>query len=253
MNNAQHTTHGIVHAGFSGLRTFVARKKSRCKLIGNRLVFPHDTIPSNVSCNKMKQLFTYIGLFISTSTFSQVEYFQYNNPYVIEITEDVLEKLTSTTWHGNYILDYRGDDTVKTNLLVKLRYNINNTFDIGFVGGQEWKIKKGKYIEHSTIDIAGNDWRSTLLTGIWGITELNDSTLHLEKLQTSSHDMQRHIYFSDKNNAQKYRQLNSLEYNDRFNREFGIKNLDKMTLDSISKLATEELFFYNYEYTESVR
>jgi hypothetical protein len=39
------TTHGIVHAGFSGFRSFVARKKGRCKLIGNRLVIPHDTIP----------------------------------------------------------------------------------------------------------------------------------------------------------------------------------------------------------------
>jgi mannitol/fructose-specific phosphotransferase system IIA component len=39
------STHGIVHAGFSGLQEFVARKKSRCKLIGNRLVIPHDTIP----------------------------------------------------------------------------------------------------------------------------------------------------------------------------------------------------------------
>ncbi len=38
-------THGIVHAGFGGLRRFVARKKSRCKLIGNRFVIPHDTIP----------------------------------------------------------------------------------------------------------------------------------------------------------------------------------------------------------------
>jgi len=43
-----HTTHGIVHAGFRGLRRFVARKKARCKLIGNRLVVPQDTIPSNV-------------------------------------------------------------------------------------------------------------------------------------------------------------------------------------------------------------
>jgi len=43
-----HTTHGIVHAGFSGFRAFVARKKGRCKLIGNRLVLPHDTIPSTV-------------------------------------------------------------------------------------------------------------------------------------------------------------------------------------------------------------
>ena len=47
-NNGQRTTHGIVHAGFRGFRRFVNRKKSRCKLIGNRLVIPHDTIPSYV-------------------------------------------------------------------------------------------------------------------------------------------------------------------------------------------------------------
>ena len=46
--NAQHTTHGIVHAGFIGFRRFVARKKGWCKLIRNRFVIPHDTIPSNV-------------------------------------------------------------------------------------------------------------------------------------------------------------------------------------------------------------
>ncbi len=39
------TTHGIVHAGFRGFRRFMARKKSRCTLIGNCLVIPHDTIP----------------------------------------------------------------------------------------------------------------------------------------------------------------------------------------------------------------
>ena len=38
-------THGIVHAGFIGFRRFVTRKKSRYKLIGNRFVIPHDTIP----------------------------------------------------------------------------------------------------------------------------------------------------------------------------------------------------------------
>jgi hypothetical protein len=42
---------GIVHAGFSGFRAFLARKKSQCKLIGNRLIIPHDTIPSNVMHN----------------------------------------------------------------------------------------------------------------------------------------------------------------------------------------------------------
>jgi len=46
-----------VHAGFRGLRVFVARKKGRCKLIGNRFVIPHDTIPSNVGDNfKMNQI-----------------------------------------------------------------------------------------------------------------------------------------------------------------------------------------------------
>ena len=48
------TTHGIVHAGFSSFLEFVARKKSRCKLIGNRLVIPHDTIPSTVMANPKK-------------------------------------------------------------------------------------------------------------------------------------------------------------------------------------------------------
>jgi hypothetical protein len=35
----------IVHKGFRGFRAFVARKKSWYKLIENRLVIPHDTIP----------------------------------------------------------------------------------------------------------------------------------------------------------------------------------------------------------------
>jgi mannitol/fructose-specific phosphotransferase system IIA component len=47
-NKLRHTTHGIVHAGFKGMQAFVARKKNRWKPIGNRLVIPHDTIPSNV-------------------------------------------------------------------------------------------------------------------------------------------------------------------------------------------------------------
>jgi len=47
----QLATHGIVHAGFRGIRAFVARKKGRCKLIGFRFVIPHDTIPSTVGAN----------------------------------------------------------------------------------------------------------------------------------------------------------------------------------------------------------
>ena len=56
-------THGIVHAGFRGMRRFVARKKSRCKLIGNLLVIPHDTIPSNVG-HTLNRTFIIKKLFI---------------------------------------------------------------------------------------------------------------------------------------------------------------------------------------------
>jgi hypothetical protein len=42
------TTNSIVHAGFRGFRRFVACEKCRCKLIGNCVVIPHDTIPSTV-------------------------------------------------------------------------------------------------------------------------------------------------------------------------------------------------------------
>ena len=48
------TTNGRVHAGFSSFRAFVARKKSRCKLIGNSLEIPHETLPSTVSGNGRK-------------------------------------------------------------------------------------------------------------------------------------------------------------------------------------------------------
>lgn len=41
-------THDIVHASFRRFRRFVAHKESRCELMGNRLVFPNETIPSIV-------------------------------------------------------------------------------------------------------------------------------------------------------------------------------------------------------------
>ena len=53
-NKAQPITHGIVHAGFRGLRAFVAHKIVWCIQIGNRFVVPHDTIPSNVG-NKARK------------------------------------------------------------------------------------------------------------------------------------------------------------------------------------------------------
>jgi len=54
MNKAQCLTAGIVHAGFSGVQRFVARKKCLYTLISNRLVHPHDTIPAK-RCHQLKK------------------------------------------------------------------------------------------------------------------------------------------------------------------------------------------------------
>jgi hypothetical protein len=48
IDNNETPTHGIVHAGFRGMRPFVACKKNWSKLISFRFLIPHDTIPSNV-------------------------------------------------------------------------------------------------------------------------------------------------------------------------------------------------------------
>lgn len=65
-NKKRPITHGIVHAGFRGMRAFVARKKSRCKLIGNRLVIPHDTIPSTVMGKAKRPIFIHFKPIIDT-------------------------------------------------------------------------------------------------------------------------------------------------------------------------------------------
>lgn len=49
-------THGIVYAGFRGLRVFGARKIGRCKLIGNRFVIPHDTIVCREAGHRQKNV-----------------------------------------------------------------------------------------------------------------------------------------------------------------------------------------------------
>jgi hypothetical protein len=79
-----------VHAGFRGFRRFVARKKSRCKLIGNRLVIPHDTIPSNVGKHFKKRHgtmihgFRFIGLVTITIIFGTIDSYSQMDKFVPE-------------------------------------------------------------------------------------------------------------------------------------------------------------------------
>ncbi len=52
--NSETPTHDIVHASFSSLRRFVAHKKSRYKLMGNRFKLSHGTMLSTVRAYAME-------------------------------------------------------------------------------------------------------------------------------------------------------------------------------------------------------
>jgi len=62
--------------------------------------------------NNMKIFITYLGLITSVISYGQVEYFEYNNPNVIEVTEEKINLLTSKTWYGYLIVDYGRHDTI---------------------------------------------------------------------------------------------------------------------------------------------
>ena len=47
-STAEKVKHGIVHAGFSGLRMIAAPKTGHRNLIRNRIVNTHDTIASSL-------------------------------------------------------------------------------------------------------------------------------------------------------------------------------------------------------------
>lgn len=51
IKNNETPTHGIVDAGFRGMRAFVAHKKVGYNLIVYCFVILHDTIPSNIRRN----------------------------------------------------------------------------------------------------------------------------------------------------------------------------------------------------------
>lgn len=192
----------------------------------------------------MKRTISYLSFLLSSCfTYGQVEYFEFNNPSVINISEESIDKLTSTTWYGDFILDYGRHDTTKTRIIsTQLKYFPDNTYTINNSDKARWIIAKNKYISHSTIDSLKG--LIPKFGGIFGIIEINDSLLHLVKLQTSIHDMQRHIYFS-KN--QIYRQsfcsINKVERDsNKISGAIYIENPTPKQLDSISNLTKIDLF-----------
>jgi hypothetical protein len=201
----------------------------------------------------MKLFFISLGIFFIITVNAQVvEYFEYKNPKAIELTSDVIDLLTNHQWYSYLIIDYVRDDTILTNYHhFTLKYDMNGIYMFNDVEGN-WFVKKGRYLENSVIDTSKFGRHTMPFGGIYGILEINDTLLYIAKLQTSSNDMKREIYFSDRKYTSYFvdttfrMSISMIERKDSMfytpKKEYNTLTVDQ--IDTLSKLSLETIFFY---------
>jgi hypothetical protein len=166
--------------------------------------------------------------------YGQRKYFEYNNPDVIRIKKKVLNQLTTNLWTNLQIIDYIRLDTIISKGFGAVKYEKNGYFSYMRYKGK-WHIVNKKYIQHSYINPDKNkNANNIIFDGIYGIVEINDSMLHLSKIQTSTRDMQRHMYFC---NSTFKLCKNHMNY------DLKVDNFEENQFDSISHFSREQLFF----------
>ncbi len=129
-------------------------------------------------------------LFLSFPIYSQVEYFEYNNPNALTIGENELNLLISKKWLVDDSKMIIREDTANTKLYSTLKYNQNGTFtyfNSPYSLSGKWEIIKEKYIKHSPEDI--DKQSKANFGGIYSVLEISDSTLLITKVLTSLNDM----------------------------------------------------------------
>jgi hypothetical protein len=102
--------------------------------------------------------------------------------------------LTSRMWELKQLDVYiRGDKSTYHPFLEKLTYKPDGTYSCGQLTGT-WKVQYSKYIVHkpSNEQAGSND----PVSGIYSITQLNDSSLILTRRQSSTGDMTRSLTFN---------------------------------------------------------
>ncbi|MBL4654226.1 MAG: hypothetical protein JKY33_00200 [Bacteroidia bacterium] len=126
--------------------------------------------------------------------YSQNVYFEYHNPNAIALTPTVINQIKSTEWFAFNITTIIRSDTIETEVHHSLTYD-SSKFKFGRCNGI-WRIVQNNYIKHEgdTNGICDN----LKFGGIYCVTELTDTSMVLEKLQTSTHDMKRSIQFGNK-------------------------------------------------------
>lgn len=202
----------------------------------------------------MKPIILLIIILSSVNLKGQVEYFEYSNSDVIEIDQHVLNLLTGTKWYGNLTMDFIRGDTIISNIGPNIYYKKDWTYNS--FGCGTWNIVKDKFITHAK-DVDTSIEFKVGLIGVYGIIDITDSTLHLAKIQTSSHDMQRHLFFEDADYNRKVVQIDRTYehpyiktiYQHWSHNEGRYSNYHKtvsLHIDTISNMTMEELFFHNF-------
>jgi len=126
--------------------------------------------------------------------FSQRKYYEFNNPEALKLTKKRIELLTSRAWEFKQLDVYvRGDNSTYYPFLEKLVYKPDGTYSCAQLTGT-WKVQYNRYLVH-TAGAKQAGPRDPVL-GIYAVTQLNDSSLILTKLQSSAGDMKRSLTFN---------------------------------------------------------
>lgn len=179
-----------------------------------------------------RYIFLFIAYLVVCSASAQTKSFELDNPNSILLNQEILDLLTSGYWRVfQDDVENRGK-TISTMKNISMCYYPDGRF---FYNGSTgtWEILENRYIEHKLDKEAKGGLN---FGGIFSVTELNNSTLTLTKLLTSSHDMKRTLYLKSSTILTKTEQPNSggpYSYED---------TLDKSTIDSLSRMDSDELF-----------
>jgi hypothetical protein len=126
--------------------------------------------------------------------FSQRKYYEFNNPEALKLNKKRIELLTSRAWEFKQLDVYiRGDKTTYHPFLEKLVYKPDGTYSCRQTTGT-WKVEYNRYLVHTASNEQAGP-RDPVL-GIYAVTQLNDSSLILTKLQSSAGDMKRSLTFN---------------------------------------------------------
>ncbi len=126
--------------------------------------------------------------------FSQRKYYEFNNPEALRLNKKRSELLTSRAWEFKQLDVYiRGDKGTYYPFLEKLVYKLDGTYNCRQLKGT-WKVQYNRYLVHTANDEQAG--AEDPMRGIYAVTQLNDSSLILTKLQSSAGDMKRSLTFN---------------------------------------------------------